>query len=159
MYLLSSGLSGTTAWIVEQLGLAIIPLFHKISSGFTSGTTNGTFSSILKALLLSITIHPLDAAIGAKCFEVSPPAENIAKSNPSSKEESVNSWAIYSFPINWSLVPADFFEQNSLYSKFGRFFSSRTFRAVLPTNPVAPTIASLYVLGILSPSVNFKNSN
>lgn len=44
----------------------------------TSGTTKGTSGSILKALLLSITIHPLETAIGAYFREVLPPAENIA---------------------------------------------------------------------------------
>ena len=83
------------------------------------------------------------AAIGENFFEVSPPAENIAKSKPSSNEFSVSSWAMYSFPKNFIFVPADFFEQNSLYSKFGKFFSSSIFKAVLPTKPVAPTMASL----------------
>jgi len=32
-------------------------------------------------------MHPLDAAIGENFFDVSPPAEKIAKSNPSSKED------------------------------------------------------------------------
>ena len=36
-----------------------------------------------------------------------------------------------------------FAEQKSEYSIFGKFFSSKTCNAVLPTNPVAPTIANL----------------
>ena len=73
-------------------------MFHFISSGLTSGTTNGTSLSILKALLLSTTIHPFEAAIGEYFLEVSPPAENIAKSKPSSKESSFNSRTMYSSP-------------------------------------------------------------
>lgn len=65
-----------------------------ISSALTSGTTNGTVGSILKALLLSTTIQPLDTAIGAYFLEVSPPAEKTAKSNLSSKEFSVNSFIV-----------------------------------------------------------------
>ena len=34
-----------------------------------------------------MTIQPFDAAIGENFFDVSPPAENIAKSKPSSKEK------------------------------------------------------------------------
>ena len=82
------------------------------SSKFTSGTINGTLSSILKALLLSITIHPFEAAIGAKCFDVSAPAEKSAKSNFSSNEESVSSLTIKSVFKNFNLVPADFLEEN-----------------------------------------------
>ena len=60
--------------IVEQLGLAMIPLCFKISSGFTSGTTRGTSGSIRNALELSITIAPLLAASGANVLEIEPPA-------------------------------------------------------------------------------------
>ena len=47
------------------IGLAIIPLFHLTSSGFTSGITSGTSGSIRHCELLSTTVTPLDAAIGA----------------------------------------------------------------------------------------------
>ena len=57
-------------------------------------------------------MHPFEAAIGEYFLEVSPPAENIAKSNPSSKDDSVNSFVIYSFPKKLIFVPADFLEQN-----------------------------------------------
>ena len=69
----------------------MIPLFFSISSELTSGTTSGTSLSILKALLLSITITPLDAAIGAYFLDTSPPAQNMAKSNPSSNDFSFGS--------------------------------------------------------------------
>ena len=66
--------------MVEQLGLAIMPLCHFTSSGFTSGTTNGTCSSILKAELLSIAVTPLDAAIGTNFSLIDPPAAKKAMS-------------------------------------------------------------------------------
>lgn len=113
-------------------------LFHVISSGFTSGTTNGTFSSILNAELLSTTIQPFEAAIGAYFLEVSPPAEKIAKSNPSSNEFSVSSLIMYCLPKKSTVLPLELEEAKSLYSAIGSFFSSKTLRAVLPTRPVAP---------------------
>ena len=64
--------------MVEQFGLAIIFLFLKfsISSGFTSGTISGISSSYLKYDVLSITIEPFSAAVGANFFDTSEPAEN-----------------------------------------------------------------------------------
>ena len=49
-------------------------------SEFTSGTTKGTSSAILKTLLLSITVQPLETAIGIYFSETEPPAQKIAKS-------------------------------------------------------------------------------
>ena len=46
------------AWMVEQFGLAMMPLFQAMSWGLTSGTTSGTSGSILQALLLSTTVTP-----------------------------------------------------------------------------------------------------
>ena len=62
--------------IVEQFGLAMIPLCVKISSGLTSGTTRGTSGSIRNALELSITIAPRFAASGPNVLEIDPPANN-----------------------------------------------------------------------------------
>ena len=71
-----SGFKPKLIIIVEQFGLAIIPLCFKISSGFTSGTTRGTSGSIRNALELSITIAPRLAASGANVLEIEPPANN-----------------------------------------------------------------------------------
>ncbi len=68
----------TTSCIVEQFGLAIIPLCLNISFELTSGTTNGTSGSARKAELLSITTVPLPAASGANLLLISEPAENNA---------------------------------------------------------------------------------
>ena len=47
-----------------QFGLEIIPFGRFLTSfGFTSGTTNGTFLSILKAPELSTTTAPRDAGV------------------------------------------------------------------------------------------------
>lgn len=46
--------------------------------------------------------------------------------------------------MNSNLVPADFFDENKVNWILEKSFSSRTFKAVLPTKPVAPTIATLY---------------
>src|SRR5713226_5386961 len=51
--------------MVEQLGLATIPLGIRASaSAFTSGTTSGTSGSMRQALELSTTIAPALAAMG-----------------------------------------------------------------------------------------------
>src|SRR3989338_9626520 len=62
--------------MVEQFGLAIMPLCFLMSCGFTSGTTKGTFLSMRNWLVLSITTHPALAAIGAQSLLISAPGEN-----------------------------------------------------------------------------------
>src|SRR5271163_3764698 len=68
--------------MVEQLGLAMMPLCFLISSGLTSGTTNGTSLSIRNCEVLSITTAPALAAIGAHIFEISAPGEDKTISTP-----------------------------------------------------------------------------
>ena len=41
--------------------------------------------------------------------------------------------------------PADLLEENNSYFAMGRFFSSKTFLVILPTTPVVPTKATLYL--------------
>ena len=89
-------------------------------------------------------MQPFETAIGAKCFATSEPAENIAKSKPSSKEVSVSSFTTYSLSLNFILLPADFSEAKNTILERGKLNSSNTFIAVLPTKPVAPTKAKLY---------------
>jgi len=100
------GHSAATACIVEQLGLAIIPLCLGISSGFTSGTTSGTSGSILQAELLSMTTEPESAATGAHFLEVDPPAEKSAISI-FLKESSETASTVISSPLKTAFVPAD----------------------------------------------------
>ena len=78
----SMGESSFRAWmatremIVEQLGLAMIPLCFCASSGLISGTTNGTLSSRRKALELSTNTAPAALMCGAmrlaRSFEAAP---------------------------------------------------------------------------------------
>ena len=76
------GASATTICIVEQLGLAMIPLWESRASGLTSLTTSGTSSFIRQREELSITTAPWRANTGAHSPEVPPPAENSATSKP-----------------------------------------------------------------------------
>ena len=79
----ASGFITGMATIVVQLGLATMPLgIEWRSAAFTSGTTNGTSSSMRQALELSITIAPAAATLGASSFDVEPPAEKSAMSRP-----------------------------------------------------------------------------
>src|SRR5277367_2691321 len=60
-----SGFKATTIWIVEQLGLATMPLgILRRASALTSGTTSGTAGSMRQALELSMTMAPSRAAMG-----------------------------------------------------------------------------------------------
>ena len=70
-----SGLRATTIWMVEQLGLAMMPWWRRMSSGLTSGTTSGTWGSIRKAEVLSITTAPAWAATGEKRLLTLPPGD------------------------------------------------------------------------------------
>ena len=77
-----SGQSGTTATIATQFGLAMMPMWRAIASGFTSGTTSGTPGSMRNAEELSTTTAPCRTAIGANRRDTAPPAENSAMSTP-----------------------------------------------------------------------------
>ena len=61
--------SATTIWMVEQFGFAITPLCQATSPGFTSGTTNGTSSSMRNALELSIITAPAAATASRISFD------------------------------------------------------------------------------------------
>ena len=69
--------------------------------------TRGTSGFILHALLLSTTMQPCAAAIGANFSLVEPPAEKSAMSIGLSKEFSVSSSRTYSCPLNLTVFPAD----------------------------------------------------
>src|SRR5690606_12688566 len=100
-----------TIWIVEQLGLAMIPLWFLISCAFTSGTTKGTSGSIRNALVLSITTAPLLTASGASFLDTDPPAEKNAISIPS-KLSGLASCTVYVVPWNSISVPAERLDDN-----------------------------------------------
>lgn len=52
--------------------------------------------------------------------------------------------------MNFTSFPFDFDEAKSVYSKFEKSFSSNTCKTVLPTKPVAPTIANFFIKIITS---------
>src|SRR3972149_121966 len=76
------GFKATTMPMVEQFGLAIMPLCAAMACGFTSGTTRGTFGSMRNGLELSITTAPDAAAAGADSRPGAAPAENSGISTP-----------------------------------------------------------------------------
>src|SRR5437763_1565686 len=92
--------------MVEQLGLATIPSWRSIASGFTSATTSGTFGSIRQAEELSTTTQFSAANRGAHSFEIVPPAENSATSKPSTGSEPSSRTSSAPEP-NGSDLPAD----------------------------------------------------
>ena len=141
-FTLCSGYSATTIWMVEQLGLAMIPLCRRISSGLTSGTTSGISFSILQAELLSMTTQPALAAIGEKWRLCSAPAENRAISTPSKESTVVSSTSISRLPTG-SLLPAERPEAISRSEAMGKSRWRRILMNSCPTSPVAPTMATL----------------
>ena len=119
-----------------QFGFDIIPLCHLTSSGLTSGTTKGTFLSILKVLLLSITTLPDLTAIGLNFLLISLPT--ATKVISIFLKESLPAFSIvYSLPLNNTFLPASLLPSN-LNSLIGNFLSSKTFNISLPTAPEAP---------------------
>src|SRR5256885_6947649 len=73
---------------------------------------------------LSTTVAPARTAMGAKRFEVAPPAENSAMSTPL-KLCSFNSRTASLWPRNVSVLPAERAEANSRSSDNGKPRSSR----------------------------------
>ena len=68
--------------MVEQLGLAPMPLWESSASGLTSAITSGTSSCMRQKDELSTTTAPASANRGAHSSLTPPPAENSARSNP-----------------------------------------------------------------------------
>ena len=71
------------AMMVQQLGLAMIPLCCRASSPLISGTTSGTSGSSRKAELLSMYTAPLFLIAGAKRWLMGPSTAPSTKSRPS----------------------------------------------------------------------------
>ena len=72
------GLRHITNCMVVQLGLAKIKSSAPTTSPLTSGTTNLWSSDMRQALLLSTTVVPAAANLGAHSKLNAPPAENNA---------------------------------------------------------------------------------
>ena len=81
------------------------PAKVRASIGFISGTTNGTPSSMRKALELSTIKQPAFTQASRNAREIEAPALNSASWQPL-KESFVNSRTVYVLPLNSMVVPA-----------------------------------------------------
>ena len=151
------GFRATSIWMVEQLGLAMMPLCQSRSSGFTSGTTRGQRSSMRQAAELSTTTQPERAAQGANLVEVAPPAEKMARSTPS-KESSFSSWTVNSPSPKGTFLPAERAEAKASTSVAGNLRLYRVFSISRPTAPVAPQTATVS-LSLMAVSVTREFGN
>ncbi|MFT3772112.1 MAG: hypothetical protein QM820_42445 [Minicystis sp.] len=141
-----SGLSATTIWMVEQLGLAMMPLGRcSAASMFTSGTTSGTSGSMRQALELSITTAPRAAAAGPSSREADAPALKRAMSMPLKASGSARCTSI-SPPRKGSFCPADRAEASATTRFAGKCLASSVRSISRPTTPVAPTTATTFVM-------------
>src|SRR6185312_10206757 len=126
---------------VVQLGTEMIPFGRsKAACGLTSGTTSGTWGSERNAPELSTTMTPRSAATGAQTAETSSGTSNIARSTPS-KASGVSSWTVTWSPRIVTCLPA---ERADAIGRTSPQMSGRVetiSHMVVPTAPVAPTIA------------------
>ena len=150
-----SGARGMSICIVEQLGLAMIISPGPSTLPLISGTTNGTPGSILQQEELSTTRQPTAAKRGASSRETEAPAENRAMSGRAARAVSAPTTCT-SEPAKRTDLPTDFSEATGSSSVTGKCLSSKTFSITEPTNPVAPTTATLIVRP--SPAKNSRHS-
>ena len=129
--------------MVEQLGLAMIPLWLKASAPLTSGTTRGTSGSRRKLELLSTNTAPAFTMAGANFLAMPPPTAPRTKSMPS-KLLSQASSTVMSRPLKGTVLPAlrALARGRSVFT--GKSYSSKTLSISRPTAPVAPKTATLY---------------
>ena len=120
---LCSGQTGTITMIVEQFGLAMMPLCSLMFCGLTSGTTSGTSGSMRKAEELSTTTAPACTAAGANSLLREAPAQNRAMSMPL-KLSVVISSTMYSLPLKGIFLPAERLLASILSEVNGKFRSS-----------------------------------
>src|SRR5690625_2579892 len=127
--------------MVEQFGLAMMPLCSRAASAFTSGTTSGTRSSSRQALVLSMTVAPAFAQSQACRRETLPPAEentmSACRSPPSGSCSNTSS-----SPRKLTRRPAERADEYRRSSDRGKARSSSRFSISLPTAPLAPTTAT-----------------
>src|SRR3989338_8135712 len=98
--------------MVEQLGLAMIPLCFEISEALISGMTSGTEASIRKALVLSTTTAPAFTASGTKRRLTVAPALERTRSIPLNDSGVAGSIVIH-LPWNFPFLPADLSEAST----------------------------------------------
>src|SRR5690606_22817998 len=115
--------------MVEQLGFAMILSSEVNSDELISGIISFLSGSILQAEELSITVVPFSANLGAHSREVSPPAENKARSGLLSTA-SCNPITSYSLPRNVIILPTDLSDATGNNWVTGKFLSARTFNMI-----------------------------
>src|SRR6185437_127813 len=160
LYFLCSGLSATTIWIVEQLGLAMILSFAVSISAFSSGTTSRLVGSIRQAEELSTTVIPAAANFGAHSSEVLPPAENRASAGFAAIASAALT-TVYFLPLNSTCFPTDLSDATGSNSVTGKFLSANTCNIFVPTSPVAPTTATfiVFLLTVDGPAARFEQKS
>ena len=135
------GLRHITNCMVVQLGLAKIKSSAPTTSPLTSGTTNLWSSDMRQALLLSTTVVPAAANLGAHSKLSVPPAENNATWGFWARAVSKSTTSMCS-PANSTFFPTDRAEATGIKVPTGKARFSNTFNMVRPTMPVAPTTAT-----------------
>lgn len=137
----SNTFRGSMHWIVEQLGFAIIPLFLKAVSGFTwYYQRNSTFHSPCRWIITTSTPFLL---LLSKFLAYISPRENRAAFIYLSKLFSKFFHYIF-FIFKYHFISHFFWGKDKVL--LYQVLSSNTFKNVIPTNPVAPTIHILFSL-------------
>src|SRR4051794_29766846 len=138
--------SGAIAMIIAmvvQFALAMMPRGRRlIASLLTSGTTSGTSCCIRNAAELSTTVTPRDTAIGAHSSDTSSGTSNMAMSTPSNASGVSSRTTIFS-PRQSSSLPADRADAIKRMSPQTFLRDDNSSRMTVPTEPVAPTTASV----------------
>ena len=129
--------------MVEQLGLATMPLWASRASGLTSATTSGTSSCMRQWLVLSTTTAPAATRRGVHSALIAPPAEERTTSRPWI-DSSVSSRQVSTEPFHSNSRPAERSEAKGTTSAAGNSRAASSSRIVVPTSPVAPTTPTLY---------------
>src|SRR5207245_3672367 len=109
----------TTSWMVEQLGLATMPLgIERSASALTSGTTSGTSGSMRQALELSMTMAPARAAMGLDSRLTEAGVLDSTISTPANASGRIGSTA-YFLPWKSRVLPALRWEARNLMERSG----------------------------------------
>src|SRR5262249_17418762 len=144
-------------WMVEQLGLATMPLgIERRASAFTSGTTKGTCGSMRQALELSMTMAPTLAAMGLVSRLTEAGVLDRTIWTPVKASGRIGSTGDF-FPLNSMVFPALRSEAKNLMLRRGKLCSPSTCRMISPTAPVAPTTATLTATGLVLSRKEDKN--
>ena len=136
------GLSATTICMVEQFGLATMPLWPSTASGLTSATTSGHVVVHAEVAGVVDDDGARATSFGAHSALIEPPAEERTTSRPWI-ESSLSGRHSTVPPFHSSCLPVERSEAKGTSSATGKPRSARTPRIVVPTRPVAPTTPTL----------------